>query len=201
MHAFLIALLAAPAPAGEPPERPEVAALGELAPDFTLRDLDGEEVKLSELEGKTVVIEWFNPDCPFVRYAHGEQGPLRELTGRFAGGELVWLAINSGAPGRQGHGAQRNREAAQEYAIDYPVLLDESGAVGRSFEARTTPQLFIIDAEGVLAYRGGLDNAPLGRGAGERVDFVSGSLEALAGDRAPPRQETPPYGCSVKYSS
>jgi hypothetical protein len=138
------------------------AKLGEAAPAFSLPDLEGKTVNLSDFAGKTVVLEWFNPDCPFVKYAHGEDGPLRTLA-KDRSGEVVWLAINSGAPGKQGAGAERNREATKEYAIEHPILLDESGSVGQAYGATNTPHMFVIDGSGKLVYAGALDNAPMGK--------------------------------------
>lgn len=140
---------------------PATAKLGQPAPAFSLPDLDGKTIGLADFAGKTVVLEWFNPDCPFVKYAHGEGGPLRTMA-KDRGDEIVWLAINSGAPGKQGAGAERNREAKQEYAIEHAILLDESGTVGRAYGATNTPHMFVIDSSGKLVYAGALDNAPLG---------------------------------------
>ena len=141
---------------------PASAKLGEAAPAFSLPDLEGKPIALADFAGKTVVLEWFNPDCPFVKYAHGEAGPLRSMA-KQQGDAVVWLAINSGAPGKQGAGVERNREAKQEYAIEHAILLDESGAVGRSYGATNTPHLFVIDPAGKLVYAGALDNAPMGQ--------------------------------------
>lgn len=137
------------------------AKIGEPAPAFTLTDLDGKQVTLAEFAGKTLVLEWFNPDCPFVKYAHGEGGPLRTMA-KQRGDTVVWLAINSGAPGKQGAGVERNREAKTEYGIEHAILLDESGEVGRAYGATNTPHMFVIDPAGKLAYAGALDNAPMG---------------------------------------
>ncbi|TPV92845.1 MAG: redoxin domain-containing protein [Myxococcales bacterium FL481] len=141
------------------------AKLGEPAPDFELQDLDGKPVKLSSLRGQTIVLEWYNPQCPFVEYAYNE-GPLRELAKQHGGhdqGGVVWLNINSSAPGKQGAGVELNRKFASQYKIAHPILLDESGDVGRAYGAKTTPHMYIIDASGTLVYRGGLDNAPFGK--------------------------------------
>jgi peroxiredoxin len=189
--------------------RPVKAALKRPAPDFRLPDTEGREVSLRSLRGKLVVLEWFNPDCPFVRYAHGP-GPLREMAKRYQSEQLVWLAINSSAPGKQGHGAERNRAAKDEFAMPNPILLDESGAVGRSYGAEKTPHLFVIDKNGVLVYRGGLDNAPMGvvdetrpHSAGQAAAALEPYLENALADvqrqRAPRVAETPAYGCGVKY--
>ena len=198
---LMTSLMAVPAMAEDAPEAPEIATLGEKAPPFTLRNLDNEEVSLEDFEGKVVVLEWFNPDCPYVKYAHGEGGPLRSLPATLTADGAVWLAINSGAPGKQGHGLKRNQEALTEYAIDYPVLLDESGAVGKRYEAKSTPHMYVIDEEGTLVYRGALDSTPMGRGDGERVDHVLRAFNAVAADRPVSTPETKAYGCSVKYGS
>ena len=172
--------VAAPAPAAE---------VGKPAPDFTLTDSAGKTHQLSALRGKNVVLEWFNPDCPFVRFAHG-QGPLKDLAQQVAGADLVWLSVNSGAPGKQGHGKERNQQALTDYAMKNPILLDEDGSVGRTYGAAKTPHLFLIDAKGVLVYRGGVDNAPMGTVDAERPSpegHGCGRLRALSapGGRGP----------------
>lgn len=138
------------------------ATLGEPAPTFSLPDVEGNTINLADYAGKTVVLEWFNPDCPFVKYAHDQAGPLRTMA-KDRGDAIVWLAINSGAPGKQGAGAERNREAKTEYAIEHPILLDEAGTVGRAYGATNTPHMFVIDPSGKLVYAGALDNAPMGK--------------------------------------
>ncbi len=188
---------------------PQTAALGKKAPDFTLTDLDGKQHKLSALRGKTVVLEWFNPECPFVKAAHGK-GDLQAMAKNAAGKDLVWLTINSGAPGKQGHGVERNRAARDEFGMANPILLDEDGAVGRAYGAEKTPHLFIIDPKGVLVYRGGIDNAPMnvvddarprpaGQKAGARFNYVQAALDELAKGKKVTFADTPAYGCSVKY--
>ncbi|MEL6543520.1 MAG: redoxin family protein, partial [Myxococcota bacterium] len=148
-------------------------------------------------------LEWFNPDCPFVKYSHGE-GPLKDLakTAMEKNDSLVWLAINSGAPGKQGHGVERNKKALAEYGMTYDVLVDENGAVGKSFGAKTTPHMYVINAEGTLEYAGALDNAPMGKVRGDSMtNYVTMALEKLAAGEAVEPRETSPYGCSVKYGS
>jgi peroxiredoxin len=142
------------------------AKVGEPAPAFSLPNLDGQTVSLADFAGKTVVLEWFNPDCPFVVYAHGNEGPLATLAAEQTKGGVVWLAINSGAPGNQGAGAERNRKAAEEWKLEHPILLDEDGKVGHAYGATTTPHMFVIDGTGKLVFAGGVDNAPRGRVGG-----------------------------------
>ncbi len=177
------------------------ATVGEQAPDFTLNDLEGNAVSLADYRGKTVVIEWFNPDCPFVKYAHGPKGPLRGLASKHADGGVIWLAINSGAPGKQGAGLDRNKKAVTGYEMNHPVLLDESGAVGRSYSAKTTPHMFVVNGEGVLVYAGALDNAPLGNGSGAYINHVDAALSNLRENKPVDTPSTKPYGCSVKYGA
>ncbi len=193
----------AEAAAGDSKEAPTTAAVGEAAPEFSLKNLDGEDVSLASFEGKTVVLEWFNPDCPFVKYSHSE-GPLKELAETAAEKKegLVWLAINSGAPGKQGHGVERNKKAMEEYGMSYDILVDEDGAVGKAYGAKTTPHMYVISPEGTLEYAGALDNAPMGKVKGDSfTNYVTMALDKLAqGEKVDPR-ETKPYGCSVKYGS
>ena len=162
-----------------------------------MTDTDGKEVALAELKGKTVVLEWFNPDCPFVRYAHGGEGPLKTQPARLMAEGVVWLAINSSAPGKQGSGTQRNSEARAKWSIDYPVLMDPDGVVGRRYGAKTTPHMFVIDPTGVLVYAGALDNAPMGRG--KASNYVDQALADLKSGQAVQLNSTKAYGCSVKY--
>jgi len=190
-----LALLAIFTTASAAPEGPEVGA---PAPDFELPDTDGNMTRLSSFKGKVVVLEWFNPDCPFVVYAHGKKGPLTEQVPRVLADGVVWLAVNSGAPGKQGAGQERNVKAREQYGMTYPVLLDPGGDVGRQYGAITTPQMFVIDAEGILAYAGGLDAAPLGRG--NKNNFVDAALADLTSGIRPKRARSKPYGCSVKYA-
>lgn len=147
--------------AAEAPATAAVASIGQPAPDFELEDLSGKTYKLSDLKGKTVVLEWYNPECPFVEHAYND-GPLKGLAEK-SKDKLVWLNINSGAPGKQGTGKELNQKLAQKLGVKHPVLLDESGKVGRSYGAKTTPHMFIIDDKGVLVYKGALDNAPFGK--------------------------------------
>ncbi|MCB9673496.1 MAG: redoxin family protein [Alphaproteobacteria bacterium] len=174
------------------------AEVGKPAPDFTLPDLDGKEVTLSSFKGKTVVLEWFNPGCPFVVAAH-EGGPLEAMASKQPEG-VVWLAVNSGAPGKQGHGVEANREAAAKWKIEHPILLDEKGTVGKQYGATNTPQMVVIDGEGVVQYWGALDNAPRNDSSGnKRVDYTGSAIQAVLAGETPKPDSTKPWGCSVKY--
>ena len=199
---------AAPVIASASPATPPVVAgtakLGEKAPDFELSDLDGKPVKLSSFLGKTVVLEWFNPECPFVKNSH-TKGSLVGTAEKHQKQGVVWLAINSGAPGKQGTGAEKNQSAKASFGFTHPVLLDESGAVGKAYDAKRTPHLYVIDPKGVLVYRGAIDNSPDGEGespeGGKLVNHVDAALADLAAGRPVAKPETEAYGCSVKYGS
>ena len=179
------------------------AAVGQPAPDFTLPDLDGRPVKLSDHRGKIVVLEWFNPGCPFVVASH-TRGTLKGAAARESKAGVVWLAVNSGAPGKQGHGVEVNRAAAREWGMDHPVLLDEGGEAGRAYGATNTPHMYVVDARGTLVYRGAIDNSPDGERkapqGGRLVEHVTAALEDVRAGRPVGTPETKAYGCGVKYA-
>jgi peroxiredoxin len=176
------------------------AALGQPAPDFTLTDLDGKPHTLSQYQGKVVVLEWWNPQCPFVDYAHGK-GPLVDMAANEMAQGVVWLSINSGAPGKQGAGAEASRDGVARFGMKNPVLLDEDGTVGRTYGAEKTPHMFVVDAKGTLVYRGGLDDAPMGEPEdGELTAHVTNALAELRAGKPVTVAETKAYGCSVKYA-
>ena len=193
---------AATAVATTAPPASKGVAVGSPAPDFALTDLDGKTVKLSDYRGKTVVLEWFNPECPFVKANHGS-GSLKEMAKRVTASGVVWLAINSGAPGKQGHGVETNKAGKAKYGMEHPILLDETGATGRAYGAKATPHMFVVDKAGVVVYRGAIDNAPDGdpRGSDKVVNYVELALADLAAGRPVAKAETDAYGCSVKYAA
>ncbi len=177
------------------------AAVGKPAPDFELPDVAGGKTKLSSLRGKVVVLEWYNPDCPFVKWAHGE-GPLGDMAARYAKQGVQWLAINSGAPGKQGHGLARNKASLTEYNLDHPILLDESGEVGRAYGATNTPHMYVVGKDGTLLYAGGLDNLPFGRQReqGPPANYLVDALTAVLAGKAVQTPQTKAWGCTVKYA-
>lgn len=174
------------------------ATIGSMAPDFELKDTDGKSFKLSDLTaaGNIVVLEWFNPDCPVVKM-HYDAKTSQNLVKKYKDKKVVHLAINSGAPGKQGAGLERNAKARKDWSLDFPVLLDEKGDVGRMYGARNTPALFIINKDGILAYRGAIDDG--GSESAGKTNYVAKALdEILAGSKVS-TPETKAYGCSVKY--
>ena len=178
------------------------AEVGKPAPDFALKDLDGKEVRLSSFKGKTVVLEWFNPGCPFVKASH-TKGSLKDTARRETKAGVVWLAVNSGAPGKQGAGVDANRDGAKTFGMDHPILLDEAGTVGKIYGATNTPHVMVIDPKGTLVYRGAVDNSPDGEGesptSGKLVSYVESAIADVAAGRPVATPETKAYGCSVKY--
>ena len=196
MLATLLILSAAPAHAADFGP----VNIGAPAPAFSLPDLAGETVNLADHKGKVVVLEWFNPGCPFVKQAHGPDGGLKTMANTWAEQGVVWLAINSGSPGSQGTGVDANKRAKSDWNMNHPILLDESGKVGKAYAAKTTPQMVVIDPAGNQVYNGALDNAPFGKPKGGELDAITERvLAAVTTGKPSPQGQSKPYGCSVKY--
>lgn len=180
------------------------ARIGASAPDFTALDSNGKTVTLSSLRGKTVVLEWNNPGCPFVQ-KHYASGNMQKTQAAAAKAGVVWLTVNSGAPGKQGHmdAAAANAFVSKAAAAPAAYLLDAKGNVGKAFGARTTPELVLIDPKGRLVYQGAIDDRPTANPAdikGARNHLLAALGELKAG-KPISLAESKPYGCSVKYAS
>lgn len=199
-----IVALAAAGSSSQADSRPESPVIGKAAPDFTLKDLSGKEVKLASFKGKTVVLEWFNPGCPFVQRSH-TVGSLVDTAKKQSQAGVVWLAVNSGSSGKQGADVKANTEAARKWSLTHPILVDGAGAVGKAYGATNTPNMFVIDKDGKVVYAGAIDNSPDGEGksapGGKLVNYVDAALSDLAAGRPVQTAVTKPYGCSVKYGS
>ena len=180
------------------------AIVGSPAPDFTLKDLAGKEVSLASFKGKTVVLEWFNPGCPFVKKSHGV-GSLVDTAKRQTANGVVWLAINSSAQGKQGNELAMNVDASKTWSMTHPILRDETGSVGKAYGATNTPHMFVIDKTGVVVYGGAIDNSPDGEKQsapdGKVINYVDAALSALAAGTPVETNDTKAYGCGVKYGS
>lgn len=171
------------------------AELGEPAPDFTLEDANGNTHSLSAHKGKYVVLVWVNPGCPFVQ-RHNEENTIDRLRAKYDKDKVTILQIDS----THHVTPERTRKVAEQFDHQVPTLHDPTGRVGRSYEAKTTPHVYVIDTEGILRYRGALDDDPMGRQQpADRTHYVDQSLEALFDGQAPPAKSTKPYGCNVKY--
>lgn len=168
-------------------DAPTRAQMGSNAPAFSLKDLNDATHTLEQYRGKVVVLEWFNPDCPAVIAHHKRAKTMKELAAKYRDREVVWLAINSGAPGKQGTGVERNARAVTEYEIEYPVLLDPTGATGRAYGAMVTPTMVVIDRDGKLVYRGAIDDKG-------QTNYVEQALEAVLGGQPVATPETRGYG-------
>ena len=172
-------------------------APGNTAPAFELKDLDGKTVKLADYKGKTVVIEWFNPQCPVIVRTH-KANIFADLYKEFNPKGIVFLAINSSGPGKEGNGVEANKKAKEEWKIEYPILIDEDGKTGKAWGAKTTPHMYIIDKDGKVVYNGAIDNDQ--RGGGKDVkNYVRNALNEMAAGKGVTTSQTQPYGCGVKY--
>jgi len=177
------------------------AKVGEIAPTFSLTDTDGNNVDLAIIgKDKVVVLEWFNPGCPFVVKHHQKNTTFASLNNDFASKGVVFLAINSGAKDKQGAGIEANKTAKKDWKIPYPVLLDESGTVGRAYGAKTTPHVFIIGKDGKLVYNGAIDNNSDASKLGDK-NYARLALDEILAGKPVTTSETKPYGCSVKYGN
>jgi peroxiredoxin len=186
----LLALAAVPAFAG--------SAVGDTAPAFKLTAMDGKTYSLADLKGKTVVLEWANPNCP-VSNRHTREKTMIELSKQY--GDVVWLGVNSTNPSHGDYMKPADELAwNQKNGINYPVLADPTGAIGHAYDAKTTPHMFIVDKNGKIAYNGAIDDDPPGRkGKAERVNYVGHGIDAEKAGKSPDPASTRPYGCSVKY--
>lgn len=179
-------------------------SVGQQAPDFTLTDTSGKTVHLSDFKGKLVVLEWFNPGCPYVRKHYNSanmQGTQKETGAK----GVVWLAINSTEKTSYDYLApsQLASWVTEQKAAPTQTLMDEEGTVGKAYGARTTPHMYIIGPQGTLIYAGGIDSIPSSRPDDVKtaVNYVKqGVREALAGQPIS-NATTRPYGCSIKYKS
>ncbi len=192
--AALAMALAAPAAAAP--------TVGQPAPAFTVTDSNGRQHSLADFRGKTVVLEWTNAECPFVKKFY-EPGVMQRLQAEATRNGVIWLTVNSGAPGKQGHvtpaAANAKMKAAGFNSTAY--IPDPEGALGRLYGARTTPHMFVIAPDGTLAYAGAIDDTPTANSAdiAKARNFVQLALADIAAGRPVATPTSRPYGCSVKY--
>lgn len=166
------------------------------APEFTLTNYDGKVTSLSDYKNKIVVLEWFNYECPFVKYHYDKANTMVELANEYKDKGVVWLAVNS----TKHLTTEKNKDFADKHKLNYPILDDRSGKVGRAYSAKTTPHMFIIDTKGSIVYNGAIDNSPLGRKKEGAINYVDKALAELTAGKAVSIPNTKPYGCTVKYA-
>ena len=178
------------------------AKLGALAPAFEAVDADGKPRQLSEFAGKTVILEWTNHDCPYVR-KHYNSDNMQGLQRDAASRNIVWLSMAASPPGEQGHvtGAQAKALTASRNAAPTAVLLDHRSQAARAYAATTTPGMYVIDAEGRLRYMGAIDSIRSARveDVARAEPFLRDAMIAVREGRPVERAVTPPYGCVIKY--
>lgn len=178
--------------------------VGKPAPDFTLQNGSGKSVTLSEHKGKVVVLEWVNHGCPFVVKHYGS-GNMQKLQADATAKGVVWLSICSSASEKQGHmsAADASKACAEKQSAATAYLLDESGEVGKKYGAKVTPELYVIDAEGLLVYHGAIDDKKSTNPsdiAGAK-NYVTAALEEVLASKPVSTPKTDAYGCSVKYAN
>jgi peroxiredoxin len=190
--AFTVPALAAPE-----------ATVGQVAPNFTLQGPNGKSHSLDQYRGKYIVLEWTNPECPFVKKFY-DSDTMQKLQQKETAKGVAWLRINSGAPGHDGY--QTSAELAAYVSAHHVAatasLLDPTGKVGHMYGARNTPQMFVINPQGVLIYAGGIDNKPSTDPAdiATATNYVTAALDASRAGKPVATTSAPPYGCSVKYA-
>jgi peroxiredoxin len=177
----------------EPPAAPTAE---KKAPAFTLKSFDAKEMGLSDYKNKIVVLEWFNDECPFVKYHYEKTSTMVDLANKYKDKNVVWLAVNS-----TNHTTpEQNKAYVKEHKIPYPILDDRSGAVGRAYGATNTPHMFVIDTSGNIVYSGAIDNSPMGEKGEGAINHVDKALAELTAGKSVSTASTKPYGCNVKYA-
>src|SRR5205809_4820212 len=195
---IVTSLIAAAVFAFDPPQ------VGSAAPDFSITDAKGKTHSLSQYKGKYVVLEWFNPECPFVKKHYGG-GNMQKLQDEYTGKGVVWLTINSNAPGTEGNitPEQAQKITASWKTHQTALLLDTEGKAGRAFGAKNTPHMVIINPEGKIAYEGAIDSkaTPNRADIPNWTNYVKAALDQSLAGKSVSTPQTKPYGCSVKYKS
>jgi peroxiredoxin len=177
-------------------------AVGTTAPDFSLTDSKGKTQSVSQYKGKYVVLEWFNPDCPFVKKHYGS-GNMQKLQEELTAKGVVWLSIDSSAPGLEGNltAEQAEKKIAEWKTKQTALVLDPDGKAGRSYGAKNTPHMFVINPEGKIIYEGAIDSkaTPNPADIASSTNYVKVALDESLAGKTVSNANTKPYGCSVKY--
>jgi peroxiredoxin len=179
-------------------------AIGSAAPDFSLTDAKGKTHALSQYKGKYVVLEWFNPECPFVKKHYGGRN-MQNLQKEFTDKGVAWLTIASNAPGTEGSLSPEQAEKVTSAwkTHETALLLDPDGKVGRAYGAKNTPNMVIINPEGKIVYEGAIDSkaTPNPADIPSSTNYVKAALDESLAGKPVSNPQTKPYGCSVKYKS
>jgi peroxiredoxin len=182
----------------------DVPPVGSAAPDFSTPDTNGKTHSLSQYKGKYVVLEWFNPECPFVKKHYGSDN-MQKLQQEYTGKGVVWLTIDSNAPGTEGNITpdQAQKIMASWKTKQTALLLDPESKVARSYGAKNTPNMVVINPEGKIVYEGAIDNkaTPNPADIPNSTNYVKAALDESLAGRPVSNPTTKPYGCSVKYKS
>jgi len=180
------------------------AEVGKPAPAFTLTSCESKPISLSDFKGKVVVLEWTNHSCPFVVKHYGT-GNMQKLQADATAKGVVWLSICSSAPGKQGHAApaDANKACAEKNSAATAYLIDESGATGHAYGAKRTPEMYVINADGVLVYHGAIDDKKSADPADvvKAKNLVAAAIEETLAGKSVSIPETEAYGCSIKYGN
>ncbi len=191
----LFTAVAASALASESPK------VGSAAPNFSLADSKGKTHSLADFKGKYVVLEWFNPECPFVKKHYGS-GNMQKLQQEYTGKGVAWLSIDSSAPGKEGNLApEAASQKIAEWKINSTLLLDPDGKAGQAYGAKNTPHMFVINPEGKIVYEGAIDSKATANPAdiASATNYVKTALDESMAGKPVSNANTKPYGCSVKY--
>jgi peroxiredoxin len=177
-------------------------AVGSAAPDFSVTDSKNRPQSISQYKGKYVVLEWFNPECPFVKKHYGS-GNMQKLQEEFTGKGMVWLTIDSSAPGMEGNltAEQAEKKIAELKTKQTALVLDPDGKAGRTYGAKNTPHMFVINPEGKIIYEGAIDSkaTPNPSDIAGSTNYVKAALDESLAGKPVTTPSSRPYGCQVKY--
>lgn len=195
MSLFAVALMGAFAAA--PALAEDKAKVGEKAPGFTLQDQDGKEHSLSDYEGKVVVVEMFNEECPFV-VKHYREGHMNKLADKYKEQGVIWLAVNP----TSGKSNETNKAISEKWSINRPILNDSAGDVARAYRATNTPHMYVIDKDGTLKYMGAIDSNRSAKteDIAAATNYVDQALTAVLAGNEVETPETKAYGCTIKFA-
>ena len=178
--------------------------VGSAAPDFSLPDAKGETHSLSQYKGKYIVLEWFNPECPFVKKHYGSDN-MQKLQAEYTGKGVVWLTIDSNAPGTEGNlTADQAQKVMNSWKTKQTaLLLDPESKVAKLYGAKNTPNMVVINPEGKIVYEGAIDSkaSPNPADIPSSTNYVKNALDESLGGKAVSNAQTKPYGCHITYKS